>query len=586
MADARLGISVTADAKTASATFKELATDIKSVGKESVGVTEGVDRVGKALEKLKSAPDTPMALARATAKVKLEVDELRAALEKTPASAEKMKAISAALAQADSAMQKSIQRAGKLGEAQEEVKQKMGLTAKGAESLGGAFGSLNGIMGKMADSSSATAQNIAKVGFSIMAAGQAFEFGYEKGKKFNDFVREHGNYLEKLIDLQIRQIDGLGSLGDLLSALPIKMNPVLKAHQANAAAAQANADKMKALGLAFTTLSAQTDAFNQKASAMNAALLLAGRAGETWESLLKMNGASIKALAEEAVRLNIPLEKLPPILQKAVADLNSIGTAAAAAVPSVTSLTTALESIGKTGTAESIAAVAEALGQIRAEGGDVGEAISGNIDALMKLRTAAEESYDTLATFRTGIMDQIPAYEATAIAMQKYAGAFAELDKLTAATAAYEAARRAANEADIAAGIRMAEFNQHAADMARSIDTIGEAWVKATGQAAGFSVEVRRATKEVQESTPEFDAFIESLAKTSDQYERMIPWVGRMIADLEKGAIGTDEFRKQMEALQVGFMQIQGVSGQMFGDLDSLWAKLTAILNEFTRKGK
>jgi hypothetical protein len=33
-------------------------------------------------------------------------------------------------------------------------------------------------------------------------------------------------------------------------------------------------------------------------------------------------------------------------------------------------------------------------------------------------------------------------------------------------------------------------------------------------------------------------------------------------------------------------MQIQGVSGQMFGDLDSLWAKLTAILNEFTRKGK
>ena len=119
MADARLSVKVSADAKEASAAFTALAKDIKAVGTESVGVTEGVARVDAAMAKLAKAPDTPIALARATAKAKLEIDELRATLEKTPASAEKMKAISAALAQADSAIDKTITRAGKLVEAQE-----------------------------------------------------------------------------------------------------------------------------------------------------------------------------------------------------------------------------------------------------------------------------------------------------------------------------------------------------------------------------------------------------------------------------------------------------------------------------------
>ena len=135
MADARLGISVSADAKQASATFKDLAEDIKKVGKESVGVTDGVDKVSTALAKLAKASDTPGALAEAVARAKLEVDELRSSLEKTPASAQKISAINAALAQADSAIQRSIDRAAKLKDTQEQVNAKIGLTAKGAAAL-------------------------------------------------------------------------------------------------------------------------------------------------------------------------------------------------------------------------------------------------------------------------------------------------------------------------------------------------------------------------------------------------------------------------------------------------------------------
>ena len=182
MADARLGISVTTDAKQASATFKELAADIKKVGTESVGVTEGVARVDAAMAKLAKAPDTPKALAAAVAKAKVEIDELRAALDKTPASAEKLKSINAALAQAESAMQRTIVRAGKLKESQEEVAQKMGITAKGAEAMAGKLGSAQGVMGMLADSSSGAAQGVAKLGFAAFAVSEAWKLAKSVGE--------------------------------------------------------------------------------------------------------------------------------------------------------------------------------------------------------------------------------------------------------------------------------------------------------------------------------------------------------------------------------------------------------------------
>ena len=127
----------------------------------------------------------------------------------------------------------------------------------------------------------------------------------------------------------------------------------------------------------------------------------------------------------------------------------------------------------------------------------------------------------------------------------------------------------------------MERMRDEATQVAYAVDTIGEAWERATGQAAGFTTEVRTATKAVQEADPEFTAFVESLAGVSDEYERMIPYIGSLIADLEKGTITIPQFNEALAQMRAGFIQIQGMSGHMFGDLETEFNKLQKIINDF-----
>ena len=453
---ANLGISVSADAKQASATFKDLAADIKSVGKESVGVTEGVAKVGAALDKLKNAPDTPMALARATAKVKLEVDELRAALEKTPASAEKMKAISAALAQADAAMEKSISRAGKLGEAQEEVKQKMGLTAKGAESLGNSFNSLDGIMGKMADSSSGAAQSIAKVGFSMMAAVTAFNFGYDAGTKFNKFLQEHGNILEKVIDLQIREIDGLGSMKDLLSALPVAMNSALQAKQQLARETAATLDALEKEAGGWKDLDKVRAEAMQRATDISKRYNQLRADGKEWRGEMEQQAGSIKATTEILQRLGVQFKDMPlgfEMAAKHVAEfelrLTAAANAAALTGDGIRGLSDTLAQLPANLKNFNLTEVIDGLAKAIASARDSGEGwdviLSDYSRELAALAAAARRAGDEgLTQFREKILDLIPAHQAATIAVSDQAKATAKA--MAEIVAAYDMAAAAAEK--------------------------------------------------------------------------------------------------------------------------------------------
>lgn len=510
MSDARLSIGVSADAKQASATFKELATDIKAVGKESVGVTDGVAKVGAALEKLAKAPDTPMALARATAKAKVEIDELRAALEKTPASAEKMKAITAALAQADAAMQKSIARAGKLGEAQEEVKQKMGLTAKGAESLGNSFNSLDGIMGKMADSSSAASQNIAKIGFSMMAAATAFKLGYDAGTKFNTFLQEHGNYLEKIIDLQIRQIDGLGTTKDLLTALPVAMNSTLKAQQDLTKETAATLDALEKEAGGWKDLDKVRAEAMQRADDISKRYNQLKAAGKDWRGDMELQAGSIKATTELLQRLGVQFADMPLGFEKAskhVAEfeLRLIAAANAAVLTGdgVRGLRDTLELLPKNlkdfSLTEVMDGLAKAIKSAR-ESGDGWEVIlsdySRELAALAK--AAREAGNEGLAQFRTKILDLVPAHQAATIAVSDQAKAtkkavdeiVADYDRLAAAAAKSRAEQSAARNfatPETADNLKRIQFDAVGAAAAAgqfgtSLDTVAKKVVSLNGQ--------------------------------------------------------------------------------------------------------
>lgn len=467
--------------------------------------------------------------------------------------------------------------------------------AKGMMAASGAVGPFGEILEKLQVSSTGATGKIAGLAFKAVAVAGAFKVGWDAGTKFNKFLQEHGNYLEKAIDATVRftsarkDAESTGLAADIdLESEAITEHTKALAGQIVARKAARNATEEADRGIKESIAGWQSAAdqqrkFTEEIGKVEAKFKDLTKTGADWRKEVEANRAPLEAWVKRLEDAKVPLDSLPESVRAMVEYLKSLGAAAAESVAGITSLAAALESLGKGDTLASIEAVASALEKIKAEGGDVGAAVAANAAGFQALRDAAEKNSESLQKFRTEIMDQIPAYQATEMAMKQYAGT---LEGIAASVAEYEAARRAANEADIEAGVRMAEFKAHAAEMARSIDTIGEAWVKATGQAAGFTVEVRRATQAAKESSPEFDALVESLAVVSDEYERMIPWVGALIAQLESGAIGTEEFRRQMEALQVGFMQIQGVSGQMFGDLDTLWAKLTKILNEFTRKGK
>ncbi len=179
---ARLSIGVSADAKEASSEFKALAEDIKKVGTESVGVTDGVARVDAALAKLARAADTPGALAGAVAKAKVEVEALRAELDKTPASAEKLKAINAALDKAESAMAKTVQRAATLRKAQEDINKEIGITSGNVKEMVGQYGSLAGITDKLAGSTSTLVGAIGKAGLVGMAVSEIWKVASGAGK--------------------------------------------------------------------------------------------------------------------------------------------------------------------------------------------------------------------------------------------------------------------------------------------------------------------------------------------------------------------------------------------------------------------
>lgn len=336
MADARLSIGVSADAKQASATFKDLAADIKNVGKESVGVTDGVARVAAALDKLKSAPDTPIALARATAKAKVEIADLRAELEKTPASAEKMKAISAALKQADEAIEGTIKRAGKLAESQEEVKQKMGLTAKGAEALGGSLGSLTGVMGKMADSSSAVAQGVAKVGFAVVAAGQAFKLGYETGEKFRQGLQAIGVQVPDLSDKMAKLVVNIEGMvrgykeAELVeSAAMNRARQIVALREAQAASERALAEAQAAAGVEWKNADDDRQKTIDKLNAIEQALARAGKSEAEYAAVIKANAPIISEEAKAAEAKGIALEKVAPRMAAAAAAAAGYAKAAA-----------------------------------------------------------------------------------------------------------------------------------------------------------------------------------------------------------------------------------------------------------------
>lgn len=481
------------------------------------------------------------------------------------------------------------------GSAMKGLKDNTDSVAKGMMSASGAVGPFGEILEKLKVSSDTTTGKLAGLAFKAVAIGGAFKLGYDAGTKFNEFLQSHGNYLEKAIDKVTSlgsayagmkaNMTGLAADIDLENAALTEHTKSLLAQVvARAAARNATKEADEAIKAAIPGWKSAADQQKELNTTIeNTARKFADlqKNGADWEKEVEANQEPLAQFVAKLNEQKVAIETLPEPLQQAIKYLQELKAAAegvGGAVSGLEMLKTAIDAIGSTDTAESIKSVAEALASIRAEGGNIGEAVAKNSEAFTSLRDSAKGSYDTLDAFRKQIMDQIPAYQASAMVNEDYVGA---LDKMNDAYARLEQSRRAANDADLEAGAAMARLSEEATRASHAIDTIGEAWYRATGQVAGFTVEVRTATKAVEETNPGFESMIEDLAKVSDEYGRMVPWFGALIAKLEKGAISVEEFLVQLDAMNRGFIQIQGMSGNMFGDIGSEVARLTKIINDF-----
>lgn len=562
---------------------------------------EGRD-AANALRTLEKTADAPRALAKNAGLAAFQVEDLVNELKAAgPAGEESLKKLSRVMKDAEKAIEGAANKAARMKDTVGDLGAKSAMAGDSLATLRGNAGSLDSMFDRMRETGTGATKALGTIGVAAGVAGAAVMGAVAAGREFAKAIDEwdakrakkdkaaaDAEVKARLLDQANRAVTrGLieqGKTTDETVMRYVEMTVMMGRLTEQGRAYIASVAGMKAPA-AWADVERQANAM---AVALVGAYKRSEEEGHRWALA---NAGAIKGMIAEYDRVGkvVPevlvkalaeAEKWAATNEKAAAAARAMGAASAEAVVGVTLLVQALQNIGKVETKESIEQVSRALQEMQTLGGSdaVAKAVTQNFEALQKLRLEAEKDGDTLTKFRQQIMDQLPAYQATALAAGDYAAA---VDEINRKYEEWEAARRAVNQADIEGLANMGRLRDEALQLAYAIDTIGEAWTRATGQAAGFTAEVRRSTKEVEEADPEFTAFIERLAGVSDEYERMVPYIGSLIAKLEKNEISIEQFNAALAEMRAGFIQIQGMSGNMFGDLEGEFNKLQKLINDF-----
>ncbi len=334
----QLGPAAAASGSEAAAGLNEIGSAAQSAEQKVEGLDQaakdtwtalsGLGDEGKAaasaLSKLEAAGDSPRTLLRNAALAEVELKQLRAAIDQAAASGKKFgPEVAEALAKAEAKIGAAAARSRELADATGDLKTKGDQAAKGFEAVAGSAGSFEGILGQLKDTSGPVGQSMADLGFKGVALASAFMMGYEAGGKINSFLEQHGNYLAKAIDATTLFITGGTSEADMLRALDGPVNKSLRAHQELAKSAADAAAAAKGLGVAFTTEGTSISAWTNKVAALSLAMVTAKNNGTEWDSLVKSNAPSIRALVEEARKLGLSFDQLPPSLRMAAQGLTA-----------------------------------------------------------------------------------------------------------------------------------------------------------------------------------------------------------------------------------------------------------------------
>ncbi len=165
--------------------WNELAADLAKIDPAFAKIGEEGSKVVNVMRVMENAKG-PGAIRVAALAAEQSVEKLRETIQKlaqTQGAEGAVKQLTAAVEDLDKAITKNVKRAGEQQDSLEAVKAQATLSAKGFESLTSSAGSLEGMLGKMADSQSKVSQSMAKGAFAVIALAAAFKMGYEAGEK-------------------------------------------------------------------------------------------------------------------------------------------------------------------------------------------------------------------------------------------------------------------------------------------------------------------------------------------------------------------------------------------------------------------
>jgi len=466
--------------------------------------------------------------------------------------------------------------------------------AKSVMAASGAVGPYGELLEKLGNSGSNAAGKFGTLAFKVVAVAGALKVGWDAGTKVNEFLQQHGNYLEKAIDWSVKFATATGDTGKRIKGLAADIDLENKALTEHTKALAANvvqrAASRKATEAAdrgikdavegWKSAAQQQKELDKSISEVARKFKDLQKNGADWRKEVEANKGPLEQWVASIEAGGRKVDELDPILQEMIEYLRSLGPAATTAQSSLARFWQSVDGWVKSGQTgkEAIESIAAGLKGVKDAGEMTPEFLDQARSALEGLADGARSSYETWDIYRKEILDTIPAYEATELANRGLSDA---VDELTQKYREQEASRRAQNEDDLARAVALERERDAALQLAYAVDSIGDAWARATGQAAGFTVEVRRAREEVETADPTWTAFIDQLAEVSDGYERMVPWIGAMLAEVESGDLSLEDFLKKLGEIRAGFIQIQGMSGHMFGDLETEINQLTKIINDF-----
>lgn len=523
--------------------WDELRASVEKLGPEFDDLKAAVESAESSLKTLEASEKSPGMIERATAKATIAMEDLKEEVDKARAAGVDLGSkVAPAMDKAADSIQKAETRAGRLRERMEEVKQKVSEGAKGMETYASAAGSVDGILGKMADSAKKSDQFIAGLGFRVLGSVAAFQMGYDAGTKFNKFLEEHGNYLAKAVDWTVRFVSGVQSEAEMLRALDGPVNKAMRAHQELAATAQQAAEAAKKIGVAFQSENDGITGFTNKVAALALAMVTAKNAGQSWDGLVKSNASTIKALVVEAEKLGMSFQQMPAWLQMAASGLTAFQDAQNAATISMGRTAAAAKQLGQE------AGAAFQSGQVVEWAKSHAEAVVSVVDSMNKAGTATSQMTSVQqAAFKIAK----EAMGAQKLAMDDYArSAITKYAQIEAAQKATVDTARASSQSAIETfNAQMRALNEMSLseqEYSTRKKAIYQEMANATFEALNKEV---AATRESKAAHAELQA---TLSLSPEKFREVGAAAGVYAQAIESGATPTDAAAKAVEALGKG----------------------------------